>query len=165
MIERLQILQANKGQFKNNNELSLKLKADAQFKQEITSLARIYLNRSISGCGNCYADAYFELIHLDIKKAMEKEACKFRLFAGALLRDRNGDMSKLCSNHNITNELALYHLSTNPNCKSSFQEVPENLDELLQEFNSPIAEEEKVINEIKEPVQEETKQKRKSKKA
>jgi hypothetical protein len=64
----------------------------------------------------------------------------FWLLAGALLQDTvNYDNDLLCSNANITDDLALYHLKTNPKCRRLFQEVPENVDELIEGFQLPTA--------------------------
>lgn len=64
-----------------------------------------------------------------------KKICSFWLLAGVLLQDSvNFDNDLLCSNANITDELALYHLSTNPNCRALFQELPENVDELIEKY-------------------------------
>ena len=92
-----------------------------------------FLNKKIAGCINCYTDAYFELLTLDKKMAIEKQKCVFRLRAGALIKDVNGDRSKMMSNHNITNELALYHLRTNPHCRRFFDE-PDDLDAAILSF-------------------------------
>ncbi|MEI7503709.1 MAG: hypothetical protein WCJ61_10535 [Paludibacter sp.] len=67
-----------------------------------------------------------------------KKLCQFLLLAGALLQDIvNWDNDLLCSNANITDDLALYHLKTNPNCRELFQELPENVDELIEDFVLP----------------------------
>lgn len=62
----------------------------------------------------------------------------FWLLAGALLYDAvNFDNDLLCSNANITDDLALYHLKTNPNCRHLFQTLPDNVDELISAFVVP----------------------------
>jgi hypothetical protein len=62
----------------------------------------------------------------------------FWLLAGALLQDTvNYDNDLLCSNANITDDLALYHLKTNPNCRSQFETLPENVDELIEAYVIP----------------------------
>lgn len=63
---------------------------------------------------------------------MEK---RYWLLAGALLQDVvNGDENFLCSNANITDKLALYHLKTNPECRELFQVLPENVNEEIEAF-------------------------------
>lgn len=67
--------------------------------------------------------------------------CLFWLLAGALLQDTvNWDNDLLCSNANITDDLALYHLKTNPNCKAQFETLPKNVDELIEAYVIPGAE-------------------------
>jgi hypothetical protein len=61
-------------------------------------------------CGTCFIEAIFK-----IKKIMERVPCKYRLKPGALLRTF-GDESKTCTNANLTNELADFHLRNNPGC-------------------------------------------------
>jgi len=62
----------------------------------------------------------------------------FWLLAGALLQDTvNFDNDLLCSNANITDDLALYHLKTNPNCRPLFQDLPDNVDELVEAYVIP----------------------------
>lgn len=135
MIERLETIQANKKQFANGSELFNACKTDSTLRHEIEVLAKYYLNRKVSGCQNCYMDAYVELINYNLEKAMSKDTCKFKLRAGALLHDVvNFDNDLLCSNANITNELALYHLKTNKNAKKYFQTLPEDVDDLIEAF-------------------------------
>jgi len=64
--------------------------------------------------------------------------CLFWLLAGALLQDTvNWDNDLLCSNANITDDLALYHLKSNPNCRAQFETLPENVDELIEAYQLP----------------------------
>lgn len=66
---------------------------------------------------------------------MEKQKTEFHLLAGALLQDvENGNPKYICSNANLTDELALYHLKTNPDCRRLFQGLPENVDALIEGF-------------------------------
>lgn len=95
------------------------------------------LYRRVSGsalnknCSECWVDAYVVIVKSDPDKVEERAARKFDLKAGALLIDRKtGDNSKMCSMHNITDELALYHLRTNPKCIRFFSRYPENWQEL-----------------------------------
>ena len=134
MIERLKKLQATRGQFANHSELSRCLKSDDSLRREIDALSRAFLNKKVSGCSNCYTDAYFELITLSIDKAMGKSI--FELKRGKLLRDVvNFDVSKNMTQANITDDLALYHLSTNPGCAKFFAVLPDNWEELVEAYN------------------------------
>ena len=132
-IDRLVELQRNRKRYINGSALDFALRNDNVLRGEIDFLAEKFLNKKISGCINCYTDAYFELLTLDKKMAIEKQKCVFRLRAGALIKDVNGDRSKMMSNHNITNELALYHLRTNPHCRKFFDK-PDDLDAAILSF-------------------------------
>lgn len=140
MLERLRILQECRVQFADGGKLYSELQTNAVLRNEIDYLSTQILKRNVSGCINCYFDAYMELVSIKItKEFMEKiKKCLFWLLAGALLQDTvNWDNDLLCSNANITDDLALYHLKTNPNCRELFQELPENVDELIENFTLP----------------------------
>lgn len=160
MIERLKALHNTRGQFANGSELFSACKSNEILKQEISALSRFYLNRTVAGCQNCYMDAYLELINLQIEKVMNKEKTEFRLRNGALLRDVvNQEIDLNCSNLNITNELALYHLKTNPGCQKLFEKLPDDVDEQLKNFTLPgeekgLSDEEKAELERKQQEQE-----------
>lgn len=88
-------------------------------KQKIASAYRQLFGKPMNeGCGTCYVEAIFE-----IKKFMEKEPCKYRLKPGVLLQ-AFGDESKNATNINLTDELAEYHLRTNPGCAKYFAIIP-----------------------------------------
>lgn len=117
------------------SELSLALKTDEALRSNIEALSRVYLHRTVSGCNSCYADAYMELIHLNIDKVMAQENSKFKLKAGALLRDVvNHDISLTTTQHNLTDKLALYHLKTNPEYAPLFEKLPRNWQKLADMF-------------------------------
>ena len=139
MIERLITLQENRKQFANSDELFNCLKTDTALRNEIETLSKVFFRKTVSGCSNCYFDAYIQLISLKIEIAMEKLKCVFMLLAGALLQDcLNQNIDLACSNANITDDLALYHLKTNPNCIGLFQTLPDNLEELLADYKLPV---------------------------
>lgn len=80
-------------------------------------------------------DAYIQLVTLNIEKVMNTEKCEYRLRNGALLRDAvNHDISFNCTNNNISNELALYHLKTNPGCKSKFEKLPKDYEKQVEAY-------------------------------
>src|ERR1035437_3355977 len=138
MIERLITLQSNRKQFVNADELISSLKTDSALRNEIEFLSKVFLHKTVSGCSNCYFDSYMQLISLKIEIAMEKLKCVFLLLAGALLQDTvNYDNDLLCSNANITDDLALYHLKSNPFCRSLFQTLPEDVDALIEAYVLP----------------------------
>jgi hypothetical protein len=138
VITRLKTLQLNRNQFSTPDELITFLKNNETLRNEIETLSKVFFHKSVSGCSNCYFDAYMQLISLKINIAMEKLKCVFLLLAGALLHDViNFDNDLLMSNANITDDLSLYHLKTNPNCRQYFQTLPENVDELIEAYQLP----------------------------
>lgn len=138
MIERLKALKNTREQFAKGSELFSACKSDETLKQEISALSKRFLHRTVAGCQNCYMDAYLELINLSIDKVMSKDRLEFRLRNGALLRDVvNQSIDLNCTNLNITEELALYHLKTNPGCRKMFDKLPDNIEQLLEDFRLP----------------------------
>jgi hypothetical protein len=70
-------------------------------------------------CSTCLIEYIFK-----IRSKMEKTTCRYQLKPGALLQ-AFGDPSKICTNKNITDELAEWHLKNNPGVISLFSKVPE----------------------------------------
>jgi hypothetical protein len=88
-------------------------------KQKIAAAYKNLFGENLrTGCGTCYIEAIFK-----IKKRIEMKPCSYRLKPGALLR-AFGDESKTCTNENLTDELAEYHLRTNPGCARLFSIIP-----------------------------------------
>jgi len=78
-------------------------------------------------CSNCVSDAFFELYNLwkrDEQHFEDLYNCQYRLRGGVLLQEF-GNKSKNCTNKNLTNELAEYHLLINPGCRKLFERIPE----------------------------------------
>jgi hypothetical protein len=107
-------------------------------KQVITDIyIRLYHKRP-RGCDSCWMDAVIEIGTLDDKKIMKRLENQFAVIAGKLLHDRRPDFrpeegSRMLSNANCTNELALYHLATNPGCEAWFWQMPEDWQELVDQ--------------------------------
>lgn len=132
----MRAIQALRPLFNDGQSLNTRLQQDGELQREISELARHYLGREVRGCSNCYSDALFELLTLNIERAMQKEECKFKLRGGKLLLDAvNGDVSKAMTQANISDELALYHLKTNPYCEEYFEELPANWKEMVENFD------------------------------
>lgn len=132
----MKAIQALRPLFNDGRSLIERLQQDGELQREISELARHYLGREVRGCTNCYSDALFELLTLNIERAMQKEECKFKLRGGKLLLDAvNGDVSKAMTQANISDELALYHLKTNPYCEEYFEELPADWKEQVEAFN------------------------------
>ena len=105
----------------------------SEFRVETEMLYRKVSGSSLNkNCSECWVDAYAVIIKADQAESEKRAKRKFDLKAGALLIDRKtGDNSKMCSMHNITDELALYHLRINPGCIRFFSRYPENWQELV----------------------------------
>lgn len=104
------------------------IRTDAQFRQRLEVLyEEVFHTKLNKGCTNCWLDAFILLRSQSIKKLTTMSQRNFELKAGVVLRDVvNHDNAKLATHHNLTDELAIYHLRTNPSCKSKFAKLPED---------------------------------------
>lgn len=93
-----------------------------QTKERKRKIAKAYkqvFGRNMNiGCSTCYIESIFE-----IKRQMERKPCKYRLKPGVLLQ-AFGDETKTVTNKNLTDELAEFHLRTNPGTRKYFAIVP-----------------------------------------
>lgn len=136
MIERLRKLQATKSIYASIDMLMKELATNLALKKEVKELSLFFLKRNVGGCNNCVCDAYIELVNL--KNITDMKTLEYRLRAGALLRDVvNSDASLTMSNFNLTEEGALYHLRTNPDCIKLFDKLPEDIEKRL--YPAPVA--------------------------
>lgn len=135
-VERIEALKTRGAQYSNTRELLTLITTNYSFKQEIGVLYSEILNKRVNGCNNCYADAFFELINLLKKEGMEtKIEKKFVIMRGVLLHDKvNLDATKMLSYTNMTAELALYHLATNPDCIKYFSQLPDDWKTQVEEY-------------------------------
>lgn len=101
-------------------------------KSELEFLYKEILGKDLkSGCKDCVVDAYVEIM----KFKGEVVRSEFELYAGALIEDNVGfDAGKAMSNHNLTNELVLFHLAQNPKLIERFQKKPDNWEELVEKY-------------------------------
>lgn len=99
-------------------------------------------------CDTCYIEAIFKILHI-----MDKKPCRYRLKKGALLQGF-GDASKTCTNDNLTDELAEWHLRNTRGAAAYFAIMPEP--EIMEEL-------EIIPTEVKEPVKYKYPTKRKRK--
>lgn len=108
------------------------IRDDSVFRREIETLYVAIFHASLNKtCSDCWLDAYIILCRTQTEKLMELKSRKFELRPGALLIDVVGhDNAKMASGHNLTDELALYHLGTNPGCIRKFSKFPENWQQL-----------------------------------
>jgi hypothetical protein len=128
MENRLRDLQQ---QIKSKDEVVKLIASSDTFKTELSTLSKRFLRKEVSGCNTCYYDAYVKL--LLIKEIMPD--CDFQLRSGALLKDLIFKKQKMVSKHNITNELALYYLKTQPIYRKFFTVMPKNVDTLVANFD------------------------------
>lgn len=77
-------------------------------------------NNLKKSCSTCYIEAIFKIIE---KMKAPKEICRYRLKKGARLRAFS-DESKTCTNDNLTDELAEWHLARNPGLAGKFEVMP-----------------------------------------
>lgn len=113
---------ATKGHFTKNPED----KAELEYLYK-----EIFKKELKSGCKDCVVDAYVEIM----KFKGEVVRREFELYAGALIEDNVGfDAGKAMSNHNLTNELVLFHLTQNPKLIERFQKKPDNWEELVEKY-------------------------------
>lgn len=84
-----------------------------------------------TGCPTKIAGYIFKLKKHDKNLIMSKDTRVFRLKKGAIIPIAG--TSKAYSDVNITDEIAIEILKANPNRRSIFLKVPENLEELLKE--------------------------------
>lgn len=101
----------------------------------------IYRKRLNKSCGDCWMDAYILIMRGDPEKQKKMMNKRYDLRAGVVLVDPHGDRAKMITTHNITDELAVYHLRTHPSCVRLFSVLPENWEEDVygkQEDNSDL---------------------------
>ncbi len=115
------------------------IKEDAGFRNTLASLHRQCFHKHLNtGCSNCWLDAFVMLRRLTKQTFEDMKNRLFELKAGALLVDViNGDNAKMATHHNLTDELALYHLRTNPKSIRLFSKYPENWQELAEAEAEP----------------------------
>jgi len=108
------------------------IRDDADFRRETERLYVGIFRQSLNkSCSNCWFDAFILLMRTDLNKLNAMKEKRFDLRAGAVLYDVvNHDPTKTVTHHNITDELALYHLRTNPDYIKFFNLYPDNWQEL-----------------------------------
>lgn len=115
-----------------------RLDTDKAFQREVSALALHFLGKRVGGCGWCALSALVELLKLNqkkIEKMERKNTLGFRVLAGTFLHDPvNLDAGKILTPHTLSDDLALYHLAFNPNCRKYFTALPDNVDELIAEY-------------------------------
>jgi hypothetical protein len=103
--------------------LKAQIEGNSSWKAAIASLAWTMLQRKVAGCGNCYIDALIE-IRIKLRKIAMQQQSKYELIKGVVLDAVDGDAHKLLVSSNVTDDLALYHICTNPANLRYFSKVP-----------------------------------------
>ena len=111
------------------------IKEDKTFKSTLSALYHsTYRKHLNTDCGNCWLDAFVLLMRSSKQKLQAMKERQFELKAGALLVDVvKGDNALMATHHNLTDELALYHLRTNPKCIKLFAKYPAEWEQLVEE--------------------------------
>lgn len=105
--------------------------ASPQFRKDTEALYTAVYHRKLNkSCGDCWFDAYVVLMTTDINKLQAMKEKRFDLRAGAVLTDPYGDPAKTITARNVTDELALYHLRTHPECIRFFSVYPQDWEAL-----------------------------------
>ena len=139
ITKRVDALRKRIEEFKTPRQRSKILASDAKLKAEVKSVYKGLFNKELTGCVDCLADGLFEILNLNGKRMTQLIERRFWLKAGAVIHDKNFNAEKMMSNVNITDELALYHLSRNPDCAKHFRIIPDNWRELISESENKTA--------------------------
>ena len=114
------------------------IESNPEFRSNLEALYVETFHKALHrSCPNCWFDAYVLLMKTETQKIIIMKESQFELKAGALLIDLQGrDDSKTASHHNLTDELALYHLSRNPSYASLFSRLPEDWEKQAVEYGA-----------------------------
>jgi hypothetical protein len=124
-------------QLNDSREFLKKTPSDDLFKSHLKLVFDTYykiFGEVCTGCPTKIGGYISRLKKHDKTIIMEKDTRKFRLKKGAIIPVPG--TSKAYSDVNITDEIAIEILKENPNRRSIFSKVPENLEELLVEESS-----------------------------
>lgn len=136
-MNRLEKLQAVKAWFNDHrSELQTQpamvdaLRKDRTMENYVRDIYFAIHNKPLSGCSSCLADGLLEVIFSE-DRMKEIVKCRFKLKSGVLLQDSKGVLP-MATVANLTDEIAVAYLRDNIKRKDLFEEVPDNLDELLK---------------------------------
>ncbi len=116
-----------------------KLMADSALKKELQVLYKHYFGQTLSGCKNCHFDALIRLYFIFKNGKYMTKTDKFKLRRGVVLIDVvKGNRRLNMVRGTETEDLALYHLMTNPSCEAKFEHLPEadELEEMLEAYTT-----------------------------
>lgn len=123
-------------------ELTELVRTSAEFRGDLRTMYEGIFHDTLNHrCINCWWDAYHVIVTTSTERLEKMNNRLFDLRAGCVLIDVVGhDGAKTCTHHNITDELALYHLRTHPEYISEFAKYPDNWQELAI-ASSPVVQE------------------------
>lgn len=136
MEARLRRFQAeHRGLANSRSAFDAKRASDPAFSAEIEALYKYFVGTFVRYCGNCWHDAFIELLTI---KIMNRKS-HFRVLAGTILHDPvNRDVKYMLTPQRLSDmgdDLALRHLANNPKAVEYFEKpLPENLDELIADY-------------------------------
>lgn len=122
----------NRSGFKTQTEVIEAIRKNSRIEGYIRELSLILFQHTLGTCGNCLADALIAIRKYPMEKLQQIMNCKFKLKSGALLIDATGRLPEATA-ANLTDEIAIAYLRDNINRSDMFEELPENLEELLAE--------------------------------
>lgn len=122
----------NRSGFKTQTEVIEAIRKNSRIEGYIRELSLILFQHTLGTCGNCLADAMIAIRKYPRAKLQQIMNCKFKLKSGVLLIDATGRLPEATA-ANLTDEIAIAYLRDNIKRADMFEELPENLEELLAE--------------------------------
>ena len=120
----------NRSGFKTQTEVIEAIRKNSRIDGYIRELSLILFQHTLGTCGNCLADAMIAIRKYPRAKLQQIMNCKFKLKSGALLIDATGRLPEATA-ANLTDEIAIAYLRDNIKRADMFEELPDNLEELL----------------------------------
>ena len=122
----------NRSGFKTQTEVIEAIRKCSHIEGYIRELSLILFQHTLGTCGNCLADALIAIRKYPRAKLEQIMNCKFKLKSGVLLIDATGRLPEATA-ANLTDEIAIAYLRDNIKRADMFEELPENLEELIAE--------------------------------
>ena len=122
----------NRSGFKTQTEVIEAIRKNSRIEGYIRELSLILFQHTLGTCGNCLADALIAIRKYPREKLKQIMNCKFKLKSGVLLIDATGRLPEATA-ANLTDEIAIAYLRDNIKRADMFEELPDNLEELLAE--------------------------------
>ena len=120
----------NRSGFNTQTEVIEAIRKNSRIEGYIRELSLILFQHTLGTCGNCLADALIAIRKYPRAKLEQIMNCKFKLKSGVLLIDATGRLPEATA-ANLTDEIAIAYLRDNIKRSDMFEELPDNLEELL----------------------------------